>query len=67
MVAEKYASAIVRYGKAGRTTAVIAVEAFKRFERSAPGAREEAYAANVFTNKSEAIVFLHTVATPQTK
>ncbi len=61
-VAERYASAIARYGTSGKTTAVIAIEAMKRVLEHEAHSDEEAFQANVFANRSEAIAFLRQVA-----
>ena len=56
--ASEYVSAIARFGAAGRTTAVIAIEAHNRVNRGVPFATDERYTANLFTSEQEAVEFL---------
>lgn len=58
VVAEKYASAIARFGKRGRTKSVIAIEAMRRVDEKMPRSTEEAYSANIFRSKADALHFL---------
>lgn len=60
--ADRFLTAVARYGGSGRTMAVIAIEAHNRANAGLPFARDERYTANVFANRDEAIDFLRTVS-----
>ena len=59
LVAKRYASAIARYGTRSMTGRVVAVEAMRRaLSMDDPVGRAREYAANIFTNRDEAIAFI---------
>lgn len=63
VVAQRYASAIARYGPPGQTTAVIAVESMRRaLLNENPIALERRYAANLFESRDAALEFVRAVA-----
>lgn len=56
-----FVTAIARYGRGGKTRAVIAIEAHNRVNRGDTLARDERFAANLFADRDEAIDFLRNV------
>ena len=62
LIAQKYASAIARYGKNVPTKMVVSNQAVQRIlENTSPESLQKEYGSNVFQTLDDALVFIHAI------